>query len=95
MCKHIAYMIKSFRHKELSNLWSGKRTKIDKRFHKRLLRRLDTLDAATRVEDMNLPGYNFHPLQGHNPKRYTVHINGPWCITFAFDDGDAEVVDFE
>jgi plasmid maintenance system killer protein len=28
-------------------------------------------------------------------KRYTVHVNGPWCITFEFDDGDALRVDFE
>ena len=21
--------------------------------------------------------------------RYTVHVNGPWCITFEFDAGDA------
>jgi toxin HigB-1 len=24
-----------------------------------------------------------------------VHVNGPWCITFEFEDGDAIRVDFE
>jgi proteic killer suppression protein len=24
-----------------------------------------------------------------------VHVNGPWCITFEFDTGDACRVDFE
>jgi proteic killer suppression protein len=44
---------------------------------------------------MDVPGFNFHALQGHRPVRYTVHVNGPWCITFEFDAGDALRVDFE
>jgi proteic killer suppression protein len=24
-----------------------------------------------------------------------VHVNGPWCLTFEFADGDAYRVDFE
>ena len=42
-----------------------------------------------------MPGFNFQALRGFNPTRYSVHINGPWCITFAFVDGQAEAVDFE
>lgn len=57
--------------------------------------RLDALDAATRPEDMNVPGFDFHGLRGFDPARYTVHVNGPWCITFAFLDGHAVAVDFE
>lgn len=44
---------------------------------------------------MNLPGFDFHRLSGFNPVRYTVHVNGPWCITFEFSGGDAHAVDFE
>lgn len=87
-------MITTFRNKELANLWAGNRSKIDKRFHARILERLDALDAAGRPEDMDLPGFDFHGLHG-KPKRYTVHVNGPWCITFEFADGDALRVDFE
>jgi hypothetical protein len=43
---------------------------------------------------MNIPGFGFHPLRG-KPQRYSVHVNGPWCITFEFDQGDAYRVDFE
>lgn len=46
-------------------------------------------------EYLNLPGFNFHALRGYKPKRYTVHVNGPWCITFEFLDGNAYAVDFE
>ncbi len=88
-------MLKTFLHKGLSELWSrGRTAKIDARMQARILERLDALDAADVPEDMNLPGFDFHALKG-KPKRYTVHVNGPWCVTFEFDKGDAWRVDFE
>jgi proteic killer suppression protein len=89
-------MIRTFRSKALADLWStGKSAKIDAKLHKRILTRLDRLDASTRPEEMNLPGFDFHALKGFNPARYSIHVNGPWCITFEFTDGDAYRVDFE
>ncbi|MBO6725490.1 MAG: type II toxin-antitoxin system RelE/ParE family toxin [Rhizobiaceae bacterium] len=89
-------MIKSFRNKALAELFEkGKASKIDAKMHKRLLVRLDRLDSAEQPEDMKLPGFNFHALRGFNPTRYTVHVNGPWCMTFEFDEKDAARVDFE
>ena len=88
-------MIKSIRHKQLKALWETSKSRIDAKMHKRILRRMDALDSATAAEDMNLPGFDFHALKGFNPTRYTVHVNGPWCITFEFENGDAFVVDFE
>ena len=41
-----------------------------------------------------VPGFDFHALRG-KPKRYSVHVNGPWCITFALEDGHAWRVDLE
>ena len=63
--------------------------------HKRILLRLDRLDVAASPGEMNLPGFNFHVLRGDREGRYSVHINGPWCITFEFEDGDACRVAFE
>jgi proteic killer suppression protein len=89
-------MIKSFRSKALADLFqTGKSAKIDAKMHKRILVRLDRLEIAERPEQMNLPGFDFHSLKGFNPTRYTVHVNGPWCITFEFDGNDAARVDFE
>jgi toxin HigB-1 len=89
-------MIKSFKSKGLSELWAKGRTKeIDARLHKRILRRLDRLDAAAGPQELNVPGFDLHALKGFRPTRYTVHVNGPWCITFAFEDGDAVRVDLE
>ena len=61
----------------------------------RILRRLDRLDVIIRPEEMNIPGFDFHALRDFKPPRYSVHVNGPWCITFEFADGDAYRVDFE
>lgn len=87
-------MIKSFRNKALDDLWSGRKSKIDQKMHARILRRLDRLDVAASPEEMAAPGFDFHALKG-KPKRYSVHVNGPWCITFEFEKGDALRVDFE
>ena len=89
-------MIRSFSSKRLAELWSKGRTgRIDARLHKRILLRLDRLDAANGPEEMNVPGFDFHALKGYDPRRYSVHVNGPWCLTFEFEDGDAHRVDFE
>jgi len=89
-------VIRTFRNRALADLWSKGRTAgIDARLHKRILIRLDRLDAASAPEQMNLPGFDFHALRGFAPTRYTVHVNGPWCITFEFAAGDALRVDFE
>jgi proteic killer suppression protein len=88
-------VIQSFKNKELAALWSGRKTRIDSRFHQRLLVRLGVLNEVTAVEQLNMPGYDFHALKGFKPTRYTIHVNGPWCITFEFENGDAFRVDFD
>ena len=89
-------MIKSFRSKALKELFeTGKSSKLQQNLLKRALVRLDRLDQAEAVSELRLPGFDFHALNGFNPTRYTIHINGPWCITFEFRDGDAWNVDIE
>lgn len=89
-------MIRSFRSKPLADLWrTGRAAKIDARLVKRVLRRLEALNDSSRPEDMNVPGFGFHALKGFQPTRYSVHVNGPWCITFELEDGDAWRVNLE
>ena len=89
-------MIKSFVSKPLRDLWeTGNASRLDAKLHRRIIRRLEVLDTASKPEDMNIPGFDFHALRGHKPTRYTVHVNGPWCITFEFDAENAYRVDFE
>lgn len=88
--------IKTFKSKALSELWlKGRSAKMDARLSARALRRLDLLNAATEPDDMNKSGCDFHRLEGFRPPRYTVHINGPWCITFEFAEGNAYRIDLE
>ena len=89
-------MIRSFKNKALLELFEGGRSaKIDVRLHRRILVRLDAINHAVSLDDLKLPGYDFHALRGFSPTRYTIHVNGPWCITFEFDEGYAYLVDFE
>lgn len=88
-------MIVSWRHKGLRDLFlTGLSAKVRPDQQKKCLRLLDALQQAGRAEDMNLPGLHFHGLHG-KPKRFAVAVNGPWRITFGFDNGDAIEVDLE
>ena len=88
-------MIKSFRHKGLADLFErGRSRHIQRSLQSRCLRRLEVLDQAESLVDINVPGFNFHGLRGV-PTRYSIHVNGPWCITFAWQAGDVLRVDLE
>lgn len=88
-------MIRSFQHKGLRDLYeTGASRKVRQDLQGRALRRLDALEEAQTLEALNVPGFNFHPLRG-KPTRYSLHVNGPWCITFEWDDGEALRVDLE
>jgi toxin HigB-1 len=89
-------MITSFRHKGLKELFeAGKTARIGKQMHKRIMERLDAMDAAEAPAAMNVPGYDCHALRGFRPTRYSIHVNGPWCITFEFEGENAVRVDYE
>ena len=82
-------------HKGLEELFQyGKSAKVQKALVERALRRLDAMDAAKTPEALKVPGFDFHPLHG-KPKRYSVHVNGPWCITFEWHGENALRIDLE
>jgi len=88
-------MIKTFRSKALKRFAAkGDTSKLPVQNHDKVRRQLERLEASMVPEDMNLPGYDFHGLQG-SPKRYSVHVNGNYCITFGWDGVDAIDVDLE
>lgn len=55
---------------------------------------LTMLDSAKRADDMNAPGWRFHPLIGNCAGHYSVTVNGNWRLTFAFENENAELVDY-
>lgn len=89
-------MIKSFRSKALAHLFNTGASKlVQPSLRLRVIIILDILDQSKALKDLRLPGLNFHALRGHRPKRFTIHVNGPWCVTFEFSDEEARQVDLE
>ncbi|WP_076607036.1 type II toxin-antitoxin system RelE/ParE family toxin [Serpentinimonas barnesii] len=89
-------MIRSFRHKGIERFFrSGSRAGIQAAHAARLARQLSALDAATRPEDMNRPGWDWHPLKGSLSGHWSVSVNGNWRLTFGFENGDAILLDYQ
>jgi len=89
--------IKSFKDKQLQKCWEeGKSPKINNQLKKRLLNKLDYLDAATELKDLAFPPSNkLHSLEGKLAGYYAISINGPWRLIFQFQAGNAYNVYFE
>lgn len=89
-------MIRTFKHKGIERLFrSGSRAGIQASHAARLTRQLSALDAASCTEDMNRPGWDCHPLKGNLSGQWSVSVNGNWRLTFAFESGDAVLVDYQ
>jgi proteic killer suppression protein len=87
-------MIRSFRSKPLQRFFqTGKTDKLAVQNTARVGRILRALAAAAKPDDMNLPGYYFHGLEGE--ARWSVRVSGNWRITFGWDGTDAIDVDLE
>jgi proteic killer suppression protein len=89
-------MILSVKSKALKELFEkGRTAKLDRKLQTKTRLILDALDRAKTPGSMAIPGFDFHPLKGFKPTRYSCHVNGPWCVTFEFDGENAWRVDYE
>lgn len=90
-------MIRSFRHRGLARLFNeGDGRGVPPRLARRIEARLAALHAAKRLADVALPGWRLHPLKGERAGRWAIDVNGPWRITFEWDEsGHASRVDLE
>jgi toxin HigB-1 len=89
-------MIKSFRHKGLKRLFeSDDRRGVPPELSRKIRRQLDYLNAAAAIQDMDLPGYALHELKGERKGTWAIKVTGNWRITFSFEPGEADDVDFE
>jgi proteic killer suppression protein len=87
-------MIRTFRSKSLRHFFeTGTAGKLSVQNVARVRRILRALMAATKPEDMNLPGFYFHGLEGE--ARWSVRVTGNWRLTFGWDGADAIDVDME
>ncbi|GLQ92098.1 type II toxin-antitoxin system RelE/ParE family toxin [Dyella acidisoli] len=89
-------MIKTFRHKGIKEFFlTGSTRGIQTTHANRLRLQLGRLDKALEPKDMNVPGWKLHPLRGDLGGHWAVWVNGNWRLTFAFEDGDAVLVDYQ
>ncbi|AFL89798.1 plasmid maintenance system killer protein [Terriglobus roseus DSM 18391] len=88
-------VIGSFRHAGLEKFFkSGSKAGIQPAHASRLELQLGVLNAAEGPEDMAVPGWKLHALQGKLRGHYAVSVNGNWRMVFAFDGTDAILVDY-
>jgi proteic killer suppression protein len=89
-------MIKSFIHKGLEKFFlKGSKAGIQARHENRIRLILAQLNQAKVVEDMNIPFLHLHELKGDRKEIWSVTVQANWRITFQFENGDAEIVDYE
>ena len=77
-------MILTFRHKGLEQFYkTGSKAGIQAAHSAKIRRILARLDSSSTPNDMNIAGWNLHPLSGN------------WRITFRIESGHAEIVDYQ
>ena len=89
-------MIQTFRHKGLREVFeTGSSKKVPQDMLKKIIRRLDVLDAAGTINGVNVPGWRLHELKGARKGRWSIDVSGNYRITFKFESGDAYDLDLE
>lgn len=92
-------MIVGYRDKRTLTFAEGNRVKAFSGFERKAELRLDQLDAATSVLDLDLPGNRLDALKGDRKGQYSVRINDQWRICFEWPKGasgpsNVEIADY-
>jgi proteic killer suppression protein len=84
-------MIKSFADKETEELYiAGKSRKIPHAVWHIGVRKLDYLNASTRLADLKAPpGNRLEQLKGDRKGFYSIRVNDRYRLVFRFEGGDA------
>jgi len=93
-------MILNYRDKPTREFAEGKRVREFEDFRRQAEKRLDILDAATSLADLQaLPSNALEGLKGDRKGQYSIRINMQWRLCFEWPDGRAgpsnvEIVDY-
>jgi proteic killer suppression protein len=91
-------MIRSFKDRRLKRLYeAGDRSRLAPTLIETIENILARLDAASEVEEMNLPGFRLHPLKGDLKGLWSITVRANWRIVFRFELGEAhdvELIDY-
>ena len=75
-------MIGSYRDKRTRSFAAGHRIKGFDGIARKLGMKLDQLDAATSLRDLDLPGNRLELLKGDRKGQYSIRVNDQWRICF-------------
>jgi proteic killer suppression protein len=91
-------VIRSFRSKETEKVFRREFSRKLQGLERAARRRLEYLDAAKALSEIAaVPGYHLEALAGDRKGQYSMRINDPWRICFAWKNGDAfdvEIADY-
>ena len=87
-------MIRTLADDATRDIWNGANTKAARLIPRELWpvvrRKLDQIDAVTRLEDLKVPpGNRLHALTGDLRGWHAVRVNDQYRIVFRFDGADA------
>lgn len=89
-------MIKSVRYKGLEKFYAkGITSGVQAKHAKKLRLQLAALDSAQTIDDLDIPGYRLHPLQGNREGIWSITVSANWRLTFEFSEGNVFVRDYE
>ncbi|MGD0827218.1 MAG: type II toxin-antitoxin system RelE/ParE family toxin [Desulfobaccales bacterium] len=80
-------MIVSFRDKRTREFAEGNRVKAFSGFERKAEMKLDELESATSLLDLDLPGNRLEALKGDRKGQYSIRINEQWRICFEWPKG--------
>lgn len=88
-------LIRGFRHKGIEIFFkTGSTRGIQASHAAKLGRVLRALNVAQVPSEMNLPGFDLHPLRGNYTNHWAASINGNWRVIFVFVGTDTDLVDY-
>ncbi|WP_337049961.1 type II toxin-antitoxin system RelE/ParE family toxin [Serratia fonticola] len=89
-------MIKSFKHKGLKQLFEkGATSGVSAQDADRINDRLQAIDVANEIGELNRQIYKLHPLRGDRDGYWSITVRANWRITFQFINGDAYILNYE
>ena len=87
-------MIRNFHHNGLRRFYErGERRRVPPQYAGKIRHILTRLDQAEIPDDMDLPGFDLHPLRGNLAGHWAVTVSANWRIVFRFADGNIHDVD--
>jgi proteic killer suppression protein len=86
--------IKAFNCPDAEALFRGVRVRRFQAFERVAIRKLQMLDAAVTLNDLNaVPGNRLEPLRGNRRGQHSIRINDQWRLCFRWAQPDAYAVE--